>query len=209
MLSKSAETWDNSGAQSVLGTPAAPLTTSRAQEARPMADSERKPFCWPKGIPRPITRTRWVDPATRLWTQVTKQSDGCWLWTGRQDGVGYGLLHVDGRRTGAHRLAYRLTRGPIPDGLFVCHHCDVRLCVNPDHLFIGTAGDNMRDCLRKGRHRRGETNAYKTHCPAGHEYSEQNTHREAHSGWRKCRACHAARERERRKRARESNDYLL
>lgn len=80
--------------------------------------------------------------------------DGCWLWTGQKrkdiDG-GYGLIKIDGRITRAHRVSYETYKGPIPEGLFVCHTCDVPLCVNPDHLFLGTLQDNNLDMYMKGR----------------------------------------------------------
>ena len=116
---------------------------------------------WPKGKPRAPEQSRWTPLSERFWAQVLK-TDGCWLWTGRRDGVGYGTITHGRRRIGSHRLAYELQVGPIPSGLWVLHRCDVRLCVRPDHLFVGTHTDNMRDCVSKGRHRhqeyRGESN---------------------------------------------------
>lgn len=76
---------------------------------------------------------------------------GCWLFTGSANRFGYGLVHMNGGTTLAHRLAWAIFNGPIPDGLCVCHICDVRLCVNPKHFFLGTLADNLRDMYRKGR----------------------------------------------------------
>lgn len=78
---------------------------------------------------------------------------GCWEWTAGRTGVGYGVLRSDVGRTmlGAHTVSYRLHVGPIPQGLVVRHKCDNRLCVNPDHLELGTHADNVRDRDLRGR----------------------------------------------------------
>jgi len=76
---------------------------------------------------------------------------GCWEWRGDHDGKGYGVILVSGRAQQAHRAAYRFFCGPIPEGLFVCHHCDNPPCCNPVHLFLGAHADNMRDMALKGR----------------------------------------------------------
>jgi hypothetical protein len=98
-----------------------------------------------------------VTPAAiRFWSKVKKAS-GCWLWTGAVGKVGYGNFGTGGGVTvGAHRFSYELHCGPVPDGKLVLHRCDNRLCVRPDHLFLGTHKDNTADASNKGRLARGE-----------------------------------------------------
>lgn len=93
----------------------------------------------------------------RFKSQYREEGPGeCWLWTGLLSSRGYGRLRI-GTEEGAHRISWTLANGSIPDGLSVLHRCDVRACVNPSHLFLGTLGDNIRDCTEKGRNARGES----------------------------------------------------
>lgn len=85
------------------------------------------------------------------YTSPEPDANGCIIWVGGKHAFGYGSLRVGSRKVGAHRIAYELANGPIPDGLIVCHKCDNPPCVNADHLFLGTTRDNMRDALEKGR----------------------------------------------------------
>lgn len=86
---------------------------------------------------------------------IRLDESGCWLWIGSKTKKGYGgfLRSIKGKNKYfyAHRFIYELANGPIKKGLFCCHHCDVRNCVNPEHIFLGTALDNNRDMLAKGR----------------------------------------------------------
>jgi hypothetical protein len=94
----------------------------------------------------------------RFWKN-TEKADGCWNWTGQLDRKGYGVMNVGGRKGNmvhAHRVAYTLVIGMFADGLQVLHKCDNKRCVNPDHLFLGTNADNMRDKITKGRQAKGE-----------------------------------------------------
>ena len=107
----------------------------------------------------------------RFWSKVNKDGPApahaphlgpCWLWTDApKRRSGYGRLLVAGRVLPAHRIAWRLHRGPIPEGLGVLHRCDTPLCVNPSHLFLGTNADNTHDAQAKGRLAAGDRHLWR------------------------------------------------
>lgn len=129
-------------------------------------------------------RTGWTPPLTveqRFWSKVEK-TETCWLWTGGLWKEGYGQFYpTSNPPVVAHRFAYELLVGPVPEGLELDHLCRVRHCVKPGHLEAVTHSENMR---------RGAW-AIRTHCKNGHEYTEQNTRwrQRGNSLHRVCRAC--------------------
>lgn len=105
---------------------------------------------------RPLTLEEF---SVRFWSQVNKSGEnGCWLWEGNKNGTTsiYGTCQYQGKNKKAHRISWELTNNQkIPPGMVACHKCDNKLCVNPEHIFIGTQKDNMQDCKKKGRMRTG------------------------------------------------------
>lgn len=112
---------------------------------------------------------------------------GCWIWMGGLNGDGYGnYKDSEGTQHRAHRLVWTILRGSIPLGLFVLHKCDIRCCVNPEHLYIGDQVDNIGDALARDRIQ--GRNRGITHCHRGHEFTSENTRVET-TGSRRCRTC--------------------
>ena len=133
----------------------------------------------------------------RLLAKIDKRPNGCWEWTASKNRDGYGKFSMGGGGwVGAHRAAYLLLVGPIPDGMELDHLCRSRSCVNPDHLEPVPHVENVR------RGELGATTAArqraKTHCPRGHEYTPENT-RHARTG-RDCKSCARIRNAERTRR---------
>ena len=127
----------------------------------------------------------------RFWAKVDS-ADDCWIWTAETSRGGYGRFAAGSRSDGtrrsvqAHRYAYELLVGPIPEGLELDHLCRVRNCVNPAHLEPVTTKVNVLRGIGLAAR-----NAGKTHCPQGHPYDEANTYYYS-TGKRACRACRAA-----------------
>lgn len=90
----------------------------------------------------------------RFWLNVKKLDNGCWIWSKCLTHSGYGRFQYRGKTLRTHRFSYELEYGPIPSNIYVCHRCDNPSCVNPLHLFLGTAKENTQDMILKGRLKR-------------------------------------------------------
>jgi len=142
-------------------------------------------------MPRAWTYERRIDDFFDR-VEVVRHADGmeCWEFSGKASNRGYYQFRLpDGTQPPAHRVSYEFFRGAIPEGLHLDHLCRNPCCVNPEHLEPVTIKEN----LNRGIHK----NAVKTHCPQGHEYSEENTHYDP-NGHRRCRLCQRQRNAENR-----------
>ena len=124
------------------------------------------------------------DGSVYLTARSAMTRSGCIEWTGSRTRGGYGTMNFGGLKTTAHRFAYMLRHGAIPDGYEIDHLCKNTLCVNPDHLDAVTHLENVRRSDVAGA----------THCKHGHEFTESNTYMKA-NGCRSCRTCNAERQR--------------
>lgn len=153
-----------------------------------------------KGMPH-LTNADYLE---RLKARCTVDANGCWIIGGClipsrfKDGRGYGEFCYRGKKFRAHRVAYMLVNGPIPEGEIIRHKCDVPMCCNPDHLISGTQKQNIRDGIERGHQRFHKD--HHTHCPMGHPYEGENL-RLAYDPrgyvFRQCKACQRAATRKR------------
>lgn len=127
-----------------------------------------------------------------LLSDLEPSKGGCLLWKGKPGNAGYGRTSFCGKKYSIHRLSYTLFNGEIPRGMWVLHKCDVKLCANPEHLFLGTCKDNVLDAVKKGLH----TRMRNKFCPSGHEFTPENTRYKIQpngSTHRSCKTCTRAR----------------
>lgn len=140
----------------------------------------------------------------RFWAKVDRRGDDeCWPWLGFLNNQGYGTLRQGVLYRRASQVSWELEHGlPFPEGKFACHSCDNPSCVNPKHLWVGTALDNFRDAVKKGRINQDvlskpNLNRMKTTCDSGHSLTGANVSIRK-NGNRNCRECHRLRSRDRR-----------
>ena len=148
-------------------------------------------------LSRVITPEIWatMEPAARGKfdaAETMRSTSGCLEWLGSKDRHGYGQISIWWITFSAHRIAWILRHGPITNGLHILHKCGNKVCVDTDHMRLGTVAENNMDQVVQGRH----FYAMKTHCPQGHPLSGDNLCQdEKKRNHRSCRACRLARKR--------------
>jgi hypothetical protein len=121
---------------------------------------------------------------------IPEPNSGCWLWIGTISHHGYGVMRFDNKLNRAHRLSWIIANGEILPTELICHKCNVKLCVNPNHLYAGTAKDNYRDMIKAGvTHDIGSMNRGKTICKRGHALTEENLYILNRGKNRGCKTC--------------------
>jgi len=121
----------------------------------PPSHREKRSYC--SRNCRALAQSLWQkkDLNERFWQKVDK-TGSCWIWTGAKLKTGYGSIRINNRSKRAHRVAYELSIGSIPEDGLILHSCDTKLCVNPDHLRVGTKSENTKDAIERGQHKIGE-----------------------------------------------------
>jgi len=147
---------------------------------------------------RPYRTSDWTDEMylAKMKSKCLITEADCWEMSGHRyhsrawnGGSGYGMMCYRGLNWRCHRLAYVLTRGPIPDGYVARHTCNNQCCCNPDHIVIGTQKQNIRDCIAAGNQQFHPS--HYTHCNRGHSFGESQ--RFTKEGWRACKVCQRGR----------------
>ena len=131
----------------------------------------------------PVPPLSWADKLR--FEKWIEKGDGCWLWKGTPSNRGYGRFSINNRDFQSHRVSLEHFKGVATAGMLILHRCDTPLCVNPDHLYLGSHEENMRDMVERGGHK------YPT-CPNGHPYTPENTYIRrsgARAGSRRCKTC--------------------
>lgn len=169
------------------------LLRQYAEEGLTRAESAKRIGCHPGSVVRAALAHKipfrkapkpTIDLEARIREKFEVDSNGCWVWTANMDRHGYGAIKVDNRDWRAHRAAYLVFRGPIPDGMVLDHLCRNRACVNPDHLEPVTNKEN----ILRGTSEQA-INSRKTHCKNGHEFTPENIYRHNPRDGRRCRKC--------------------